>query len=179
LGPPAETRRASLRHVIHGPMVIVLRSITGQESVTVRSRRRMRASICGRGPEPVTRPLRGVGTGVAGDPHIESMIERMHIGWLARLAAHDARALGYVVERRHPCLNRAVRATTRLGDPAIIVSIAALLLLGSSGEIGAAAVPAALALVISHILVQLLKRAVSRPRPRLPVGLVSLVEAPD
>lgn len=103
----------------------------------------------------------------------------MHIGWLARLAAHDARALGYVVERRHPCLNRAVRATTRLGDPAIIVSIAALLLLGSSGEIGAAAVPAALALVISHILVQLLKRAVSRPRPRLPVGLVSLVEAPD
>lgn len=107
------------------------------------------------------------------------MIGRLNASWLARLDAHDARALGYLVERRHPHLNRAVRRITRLGDPPVIVLISALLLLMTEGAQHAAAVIATVALVTSHVLVQLLKRAVSRPRPRLPVGLGSLIEAPD
>jgi hypothetical protein len=39
--------------------------------------------------------------------------------------------------------------------------------------------PGRLALVVSHLLVQALKRTVARPRPHLGVGLDSLVAAPD
>ncbi len=93
------------------------------------------------------------------------------------LGAHDERALHALVLRRRPWLDRVVRAGTHLGDAAVTIPAALALLANPAWR--AAGVPAALALAVSHALVQLLKRTVTRPRPRLPVGIASLIEPPD
>lgn len=95
------------------------------------------------------------------------------------LRHHDERALHALVIRRRQLLDRLMRAVTRLGDAAVVIVLTAALAFGAGAgwrEIGS---EAAFTLVVSHLSVQLLKRTISRPRPRLPVGYASLIEAPD
>ncbi len=94
---------------------------------------------------------------------------------IVRLHLHDERVLHALLLRRRPRLDRAMRAVTRLGDAATTVAAALLLALCVPTDGGRAA----FALAASHLLVQLVKRAVGRPRPRLPVGVTALAHAPD
>jgi undecaprenyl-diphosphatase len=96
--------------------------------------------------------------------------------WVLRIEAYDRRLLRKLALRRRPGLTLFMRGVTRLGDPAVVVSLAGLLLLVGPGAAGRQAL---LALVLSHLLSQLLKRTISRPRPALPVGLASLIQPPD
>jgi undecaprenyl-diphosphatase len=99
---------------------------------------------------------------------------------LARLDARD-RAL-FV---RWSSIERASRkaklvwiAVTHLGGAPFSVA-AAMMPLRSDGALAAAARHALIALVASHLVVQLVKRTVGRPRPSCGVGRVALVREPD
>jgi undecaprenyl-diphosphatase len=100
-------------------------------------------------------------------------------GLILRIRLHDERALEALVLRRRPALDRVMRRVTRLADAPVAIAVAAALALGVVPSLRAAGEEAAFALAASHALVQLLKRGIARPRPRLPVGILSLVEAPD
>ncbi len=95
-------------------------------------------------------------------------------GLTLRVGAVDRRIFHAVAHRRR-WVTLALRAATHLGDPPVIALVAVLLLAGTVPGAG----HGALALILSHLLSQLLKRAVSRSRPTLPVGVASLIEAPD
>ncbi|MDB4878070.1 MAG: putative rane protein [Gemmatimonadetes bacterium] len=99
---------------------------------------------------------------------------------LARLDARD-RALF----QRWSVRERASRTTrvfwtvlTHLGGVSCSVAAATLPLL-SHGALGAAARQALATLIVSHLVVQLVKRTVGRPRPSLGVGCHALVHEPD
>lgn len=94
---------------------------------------------------------------------------------LARLHHHDERMLLAFVARRHPRLDRVMRALTHLGDAFVTIALV-VLLLAILPDAGAAA---AITLVGSHLCVQLVKRTVTRARPSLPVGASALVQPPD
>lgn len=100
-------------------------------------------------------------------------------GLILRLATFDERLLYALVLRRRPLLDALMRGVTHLGDAAVAVGLAGALLLGVVPGLEAAGVEAAFTLAGSHLLVQMAKRSVSRARPRFPVGMASLVEAPD
>lgn len=95
------------------------------------------------------------------------------------LARHDERVLHALVRRRRRALDVAMRAVTHLGDTAVIVALTLLLLSGIVQGTRPAGVEAAFALLVSHLLVQALKRGVGRPRPVLPTGCEFLAVAPD
>lgn len=99
-------------------------------------------------------------------------------GLILRLHRRDERALFYLVGRRRPWLDTAVRTFTHLGGVSVTLFVTAGMLVGG-GAVREVGWLAAFALAVSHLAVQLLKRTISRPRPRLPVGIESLVEAPD
>jgi undecaprenyl-diphosphatase len=99
--------------------------------------------------------------------------------WIIRLHHHDERALHAMVQRRHPRLDRAMHAVTHLGDAAVTIAVTLALLLGAVPALRAAGVRAAFALVASHAVVQLLKRTITRARPRMPEGFAALVQPPD
>lgn len=96
-----------------------------------------------------------------------------------RLSLHDERALHALVLRRRPWLDHAMRAVTHLGGASLSVGLALVLLLGAVPSLRGAGALAAVALALSHAVVQVVKRTVSRARPHMPVGLESLVAAPD
>ena len=99
--------------------------------------------------------------------------------WIIRLHHHDERALHALVLRRHPRLDRVMRAITHLGDAAVTIGATLALLLGAVPDLRNAGVRAAFALAASHAVVQLLKRTITRARPRMPEGFAALVQAPD
>lgn len=99
--------------------------------------------------------------------------------WIIRLHHHDERALHAMVLRRHPRLDRAMHAVTHLGDAAVTIGVTLALLLGAVPALREAGMRAAFALVASHAVVQLLKRTVTRARPRMPEGFAALVQPPD
>ncbi|HEX2206757.1 MAG TPA: phosphatase PAP2 family protein [Longimicrobium sp.] len=99
--------------------------------------------------------------------------------WIIRLHHHDERALHALVLRRHPRLDRAMHLVTHLGDAAVTIGVTLALLLGAVPTLRDAGVRAAFALVASHAVVQLLKRTVTRARPRMPEGFAALVQPPD
>jgi len=99
--------------------------------------------------------------------------------WILILGEMDERILRAVVLRRHRRLDRVFSVLTRLGDPATAVALAVLLLLLPLPGGSSIAVETAWTLASSHLLVQALKRLAVRPRPRLPVGMTSLIRAPD
>jgi undecaprenyl-diphosphatase len=103
----------------------------------------------------------------------------MSTSLLARLNAHD-RALfaRWTTERPAAWSRRAWVALTHLGGLWCTVAFAGLPLL-AGGVLHAAAVRAALGLVISHAVVQILKRNVLRERPLSGTGVASLVAIPD
>jgi undecaprenyl-diphosphatase len=102
------------------------------------------------------------------------MTEMLH-----RLHRHDERVLHLLVSRRTPRLDRLMRAVTHFGDAALTIGLVLLMLVAGDAAWAAAGRVAALALVASHLMVQLLKRTINRVRPALPVGLESLIAAPD
>ena len=99
---------------------------------------------------------------------------------IVRLTRHDERALRALVLRRRWWADHLMRGVTHLGGATVSIALALGLVLGvPEGPLHRAGILAAFALAFSHALVQLIKRTVDRPRPRLPVGLESLVRAPD
>ncbi len=96
--------------------------------------------------------------------------------WLLRMSHRDERLLHALVLRRRAWLDRLMRRVTRLGDPASAIAAAGVLLLVGPRQAGARA---AFALAASHFAAQAVKRTVNRQRPRLPVGVESLIHAPD
>src|SRR5688572_25208359 len=96
--------------------------------------------------------------------------------WLLRLSTNDERVLHVLVVRRRGWINRVMRTITHVGDAYLTIPAAVLLLVAGPGASG---IVAAVALAGSHLVVQLLKRSVARARPHLPVGIPSLVQAPD
>jgi undecaprenyl-diphosphatase len=102
---------------------------------------------------------------------MNELIVRMHRG--------DERVLFYVVARRFGRLDRAISRLTHLGGAVFTVSATALMLASPAPAWSAAGRRTAIALAGSHLVVQLLKRSISRGRPIMPVGVQSLVKAPD
>lgn len=98
---------------------------------------------------------------------------------LIRLDRQDERILHALVLHRRVFLDRCFSVLTRLGDPIVAIGIAAILAIGIFPSLAQAGREAAFALAFSHLLVQLVKRSVTRPRPRLPVGINSLIQPPD
>ncbi len=96
--------------------------------------------------------------------------------WLLRMSDRDEMLLHALVLRRRGWLDRVMRSVTRLGDPASAIAAAGVLLLVGPRSAGARA---AFALAASHLAAQAGKRSVNRPRPRMPVGVDSLIHAPD
>jgi undecaprenyl-diphosphatase len=72
-----------------------------------------------------------------------------------------------------------MHAVTHLGDAACTVAVTLGLMLGVVPALREAGLHAAFALASSHAVVQLLKRTVSRSRPRMPEGFAALVQPPD
>lgn len=99
--------------------------------------------------------------------------------WIVRLHVHDERALHALVLRRRPRLDRAMHAVTHLGDAASTIGVTLVLMLGLVPGLRDAGMRAMIALAGSHLVVQLLKRTVSRARPRMPEGFAALVQPPD
>jgi undecaprenyl-diphosphatase len=96
-----------------------------------------------------------------------------------RLGEYDHRLLTAVVSRRRRPLDLLMRSWTHLGDPGPTIGVGFGLALGWFPGYGAVGVLALFALVVSHLLVQLLKRTVTRPRPCLPPGCDFLVQLPE
>jgi undecaprenyl-diphosphatase len=76
-------------------------------------------------------------------------------------------------------LDYVVRAFTRLGDPPVAIVLAGGIALGFAGDLGGVRFVPAFSLAFSFLLSQVMKRFFSRPRPDLPVGIASLIQAPD
>lgn len=99
--------------------------------------------------------------------------------WILRADAVDRRLLVALARRRVPRLGRIMRVWTRIGDPTSAVAVSGVLLaldlLAGVGGGGHAAISLAAAHVASHLI----KRSISRPRPRLPEGIPALLEPPD
>jgi undecaprenyl-diphosphatase len=98
---------------------------------------------------------------------------------IARLHHHDERFLHALVRRRRRRLDRFMRAVTHLGDAAVTITAALLFALGVVPGLTLAGRRAAFALVASHLVVQLLKRTVTRRRPLMPSGIEALIQPPD
>lgn len=96
---------------------------------------------------------------------------------LVTLRRQDERLLHFMIRRRHGAVDRVMRVATRVADPApsvlMVGMIAALPETRAPGMVGM------FTLVVSHLLVQLLKRSVCRRRPSPASGFASLIEAPD
>jgi len=84
-----------------------------------------------------------------------------------------------MVMRRRPSMDQIMRRVTRLGDFWVVVPLTILLMLGMLPGLERPGLHAALTLTLSHSMVQLLKRTITRPRPQLPICCLSLVDAPD
>jgi membrane-associated phospholipid phosphatase len=99
--------------------------------------------------------------------------------WILRLGEYDERLLHALVTRRLDWLDGAVRILTRLGDPPVAIGIATALGLGLAGDMNGTRLVPAFSLAFSFLLSQVLKRSFFRTRPDLPVGIISLIQAPD
>lgn len=89
-------------------------------------------------------------------------------GLIDRLHCHDERVLHFLVSKRWRPLDLFMRLVTHLADPLPALLVAALI-----GRL------ALFTLLVSHLWVQVVKRFYCRARPTLPVGISSLVRAPD
>ena len=84
-----------------------------------------------------------------------------------------------LVSRRRPALDLAMKALTRLGNAEVIIPLVVTLALSGADAVAWAGVLAFWSLVVSHLVVQLIKRGVCRERPRLPVGFAFLIVPED
>lgn len=91
---------------------------------------------------------------------------------------HDRDVLIAWTLGRRPGTLRVMRAVTHGGDAAAVIGIALVAIIAGTGLVRHAGLVAAFTLAVSHGMVQLLKRSIGRPRPRLPPG-ACLIEPPD
>ena len=91
----------------------------------------------------------------------------------------DERLLIALTTRRHPRLDRLMRVVTHLGGAVSTIAMCLVAMSGVFPGLVAAGYRAATTLAVSHVIVQILKRTVSRERPQLPVGFAFLVAPPD
>ena len=91
----------------------------------------------------------------------------------------DERLLIALTARRHPRLDQLMRGVTHLGGTVSTIAICLVAMSGLFPGLVAAGTRAATTLAASHVIVQVLKRMVSRERPQLPVGFAFLVAPPD
>lgn len=99
--------------------------------------------------------------------------------WNVRLGGVDERLFLALLSRRRPWVDRLMRAVTVLAEPPVIVAIALVLASGALPGMARAGLEALVVLTLSHGMVQIIKRVAIRPRPRLPVGVRSIIQAPD
>ena len=99
-------------------------------------------------------------------------------GFIMTISEADERLLRAFVARRRALGDVLMRLITKLGNPVVVIPLTRALA-WSPGALGEAGDVAAWSLALSHLVVQLLKRSVSRPRPSLPVGMGSLIEPED
>ncbi len=98
---------------------------------------------------------------------------------MVRLGSWDRRLLYALTTRRRPLLDRLMRALTHLADPVVAIPVAVALAFGLLRVPPAVGLEALATLALSHAVVQILKRWISRPRPSLPMGFSSLIEVPE
>lgn len=72
-----------------------------------------------------------------------------------------------------------MRVVTRIGNPTLIIPIAAFFSFGLAPALHHARIVAAWSLALSHAVVHVPKRSVRRARPKLPVGALSMIEPED
>ena len=101
------------------------------------------------------------------------------LAWFLRLGEIDERLLNAVVARRRGGLDLLVRLITRLGDAPVAGGLAIAFALGMVEGLTDQGQIAFLILILSIFVSQVLKRSFSRSRPSLPVGISSLIQAPD
>ena len=99
--------------------------------------------------------------------------------WNVRLGGVDERLFLALLSRRRPWVDRLMRAVTVLAEPPVVVAIALVLASGALPGVARAGLEALVVLTLSHGMVQIVKRLAIRPRPRLPVGVRSIIQAPD
>ena len=99
--------------------------------------------------------------------------------WNVRLGGVDQRLFLALLSRRRPSMDRLMRAVTVLAEPPVIVAIALVLASGAIPGLTSVGMPALVILIVSHTLVQVVKRLATRPRPHLPVGVRSIIQPPD
>lgn len=98
-------------------------------------------------------------------------------GMIARLASTDRAILQKSILRTGPKARACWTAITHLGG--LRASVLAAFPMITGGELGVAARNGLLILVLSHVLVQLVKRTVGRPRPASDGTFRPLVLEPD
>ena len=98
---------------------------------------------------------------------------------LMRIGEFDRLALNALVARRRRAFYRLMLGLTHLGDDVIMIGVATGLVFLSGPALQPAGLQAVFALAASQIAVQLLKRAIARPRPELSAGMERLIAAPD
>ena len=111
----------------------------------------------------------------------ENAWRQMHPALLVDLDRRD-RAL-FVLCADHARARKWWRAVwkliTRLGGPTVTIAASLVPLLLGSDAVRAAAGHSLITLIVSHVIVQLIKRFVRRPRPSVGEAWVSLVHDPD
>jgi undecaprenyl-diphosphatase len=98
---------------------------------------------------------------------------------LMRVGQLDQLALNALVARRRTAFYRVMRSLTHLGDDLVMIGAATALVFLSGPDLRPVTLAAVFALATSQVTVQLLRRWVARPRPRMPAGMGSLITAPD
>lgn len=91
----------------------------------------------------------------------------------------DQRLLHALVARRRRWGKVAMRMVTKLGNPLVVIPLTLTLAFLADGMVSVAGGVAAWSLALSHMVVQVLKRTVTRPRPSLPGGMAWLIEPED
>jgi len=99
--------------------------------------------------------------------------------WILWIEERDRELLGILLRWRSASITFLMRAVTLLGEPAVAAAIGLALVSGLLLPFDGAGGEAFMALVVSHLGVQLLKRSVTRERPSSPAGLTMLVQPPD
>ena len=99
--------------------------------------------------------------------------------WNVRLGGVDQRLFLALLSRRRPWMDRVMRAVTVLAETPVIVAISLVLASGAVPNMASVGAEALAVLIVSHTLVQVVKRLATRPRPRLPVGVRSIIQPPD
>lgn len=102
----------------------------------------------------------------------------MRTGLLARLDAHDRALFERWVLQPDAATRRVWRVLTHAGGTVVSLLAATLPLLWG-GEVAGAARMALATLVGSHLIVQVVKRTVGRPRPSRGLPVAALIAEPD